>query len=82
MPGCERKNVTFCTTNQNELFKCLDMQKVAYSRRIRPDLRCIKPEMESKSACIDEVAARRADIVTLNPNDLYTAARLVLFPYN
>lgn len=78
MPGCERKNVTFCTTSQDELFKCLDMQKVAYSRRIRPDVRCVKPEGESKEACINEVAARRADVVTLNPNDLYTASRWVM----
>lgn len=80
-PGCERKNVTFCTTSQDELFKCLDMQKVAYSRRIRPDVRCVKPEGDSKQACINEVAERRADVVTLNPNDLYTASRLVFFSF-
>ena len=95
MPGCERKNVTICNTSFKELSKCLDMQKVAYTRRIRPDVRCIQPLSTStvttglvsgfdsvaatvgKEACIEEIKNRRADIMSLDASDLYSASRWV-----
>lgn len=73
LPGCERKNVTFCLTSALELAKCLDLQKVAFARRIRPQIRCLN--LDSRKACIDAVNTRRADIITLDAGDLYHASR-------
>ncbi|RWS28374.1 transferrin-like protein, partial [Leptotrombidium deliense] len=74
LPGCERRNVTFCVTSPTALSKCLDMQKVAYTRRIRPDVRCINPG-DSRSACIEAIKNQKADVMTLDAGEMYQAAR-------
>lgn len=52
------------------------MQKVAYSRRVRPDVRCVNPG-DSKEACIEAIRAGRADVISLDAGDLYAASRSV-----
>ncbi|RWS13584.1 transferrin-like protein [Dinothrombium tinctorium] len=74
LPGCERRNVTFCVSSPAALSKCLDMQKVAYTRRIRPDIRCYNPG-DSRLACIEAIKSGKADVVSLDAGELYTASR-------
>lgn len=74
MSGCERRNVTFCTKSAIEQQKCLDLQKVAYARRIRPDVRCLNPG-DSLSACLEAIRDGKADLMSLQPKELYAAGR-------
>uniref|UniRef100_T1KT44 Transferrin-like domain-containing protein n=1 Tax=Tetranychus urticae TaxID=32264 RepID=T1KT44_TETUR len=72
--GCNKKIIRLCTSSQAELFKCLDLQKVAYSRRITPEIRCENPGYSLES-CIKSVASGNSDIISLEAGDFYKAAR-------
>ncbi|XP_074605173.1 transferrin-like [Brevipalpus obovatus] len=72
--SCSKKVIRICTTSQSELFKCLDLQKVALSRRITPEIRCENPGYSLES-CLKAVADGVADFVSLKVGDYYRAAR-------
>lgn len=74
LADCERRNVTICVVSQAALSKCLDMQKVAYSRGIRPDIRCHNPG-DSSEACVQAINSKQADVTILSANDLYNASK-------
>ena len=74
LPGCERKNLTFCLTSSKELAKCMDLQKVSFSRRIRPQIRC--HSADSWKACVEAMNNRKADLMSLEPAHFYQASRL------
>lgn len=40
LPGCEPNNATLCTNSVLEELKCFDLQKAAFSQRIRPEIDC------------------------------------------
>ncbi|XP_054160591.1 transferrin-like [Oppia nitens] len=73
LPGCERQNVTFCLTSSQELAKCLDLQKAAFARRIRPQIRC--HSSDSHKSCVDAINMRKADIISLDASLFYKASR-------
>lgn len=71
LPGCEPNSVTFCTSNPLEEFKCLDLQKAAFSLRIRPEIDCKR--RANKQECLEMVSKRQADLVAVDLSDLYEA---------
>ena len=73
LPGCERKNLTFCLTSSKELAKCMDLQKASFARRIRPQIRC--HSADSWKSCIEALNNRKADLLSLSPAHFYMASR-------
>lgn len=72
--SCNKKVVRICASSQAELFKCLDLQKVANSRRISPEIRCENPGFSLQS-CLRAVSDGTADLVSIESGDYYKAAR-------
>lgn len=72
--SCSKKVIRICTSSQAELFKCLDLQKVAYSRRITPEIRCENPGFSLRS-CLRAVSDGTADLVSIEAGDYYKASR-------
>lgn len=69
LPLCELNSVSFCTSSVPEELKCLDLQKAAFSQRIRPEIDCKR--RASKQDCLELVAKRQADLVAVDLADLY-----------
>ena len=76
LPLCELNSVTFCTTSPQEELKCLDLQKAAFSQRIRPEIDCKR--RAGKQECLELVAKRQADLVAVDISDLYEAPSSVV----
>lgn len=76
LPGCESNNLTLCTTSHAEELKCLDLQKAAFSQRVRPEIDCKR--RASKQDCLEMVAKRKADLVAVDLSSLYEAPASVL----
>lgn len=76
LPLCELNSVVMCTTSPMEELKCLDLQKAAFSQRIRPEIDCKR--RASKQECLDLVAKRQADLVAVDISDLYEAPQSVV----
>lgn len=76
LPLCELNSVTFCTTSPQEELKCLDLQKAAFSQRIRPEIDCKR--RPSKQECLELVAKRQADLVAVDISDLYEAPQSII----
>lgn len=76
LPLCELNSVVVCTTSPSEELKCLDLQKAAFSQRIRPEIDCKR--RASKQECMELVAKRQADLVVADLSDLYEAPQSVL----
>lgn len=70
---CDEQNVTFCVSSVEEIEKCLDLAKVALVRRVGPFIRCLGKFTQDE--CIDEVRAKRADLINLDPFQFYNATR-------
>lgn len=71
LPLCELNSVTMCTSTPSEELKCLDLQKAAFSLRIRPEIDCRRKA--SKRECLETVARRQADLASVDLSDLYEA---------
>lgn len=71
LPNCESNNVTICTSNQIEELKCLDLQKAAFSLRIRPEIHCKR--RSNRQDCLELVAKHQADLVTIDLSTLHEA---------
>lgn len=71
LPGCEPNSVSFCASNVAEELKCLDLQKAAFSQRIRPEIDC--KLKQTKQECIEMVAKRQADLVVADISQLHEA---------
>lgn len=71
LPGCEPNNMSLCTSSTQEELKCLDLQKAAFSLRIRPEIDCKR--RASKLDCLEMVARRQADLAALELSELYQA---------
>lgn len=69
LPGCEPNNVTMCVSSLAEELKCLDLQKAAFSLRVRPELECRR--QQSALDCVRLVASKRADMVSVHLSELY-----------
>lgn len=79
LPGCEQNSVVMCASNQLEELKCLDLQKAAFSQRIRPEIDCKRAPMGAgKQECLEMVARRQADLVAVDISSLHEAPQLVL----
>lgn len=76
LPGCEPNSVTFCASNALEELKCLDLQKAAFSQRIRPEIDCKR--RSSKQECLDLISKRQADLVAVDLSDLYETPQSIL----
>lgn len=76
LPGCEPNSIAFCTSSQLEELKCLDLQKAAFSLRIRPEIDCKRKQ--SKGECLEMIAKRQADLVTVDLSNLYETPQTVL----
>jgi len=76
LPLCELNSVTLCTTSPLEELKCLDLQKAAFSQRIRPEIDCKR--RSSKQECMELVAKRQADLVAIDLRDLYEAPQAIV----
>ena len=73
LQGCARRNITFCLSHEGELTKCQQLQKAAFARRIRPSIRCY--HADSDQTCIKLLNERQADLIVLQPDRFYQAAR-------
>lgn len=79
LPGCEQNSVVFCASNQLEELKCLDLQKAAFSQRIRPEIDCKRASSGGgKLECLEMVARRQADLVTADLSHLHELPQMVL----
>lgn len=76
LPLCELNSVKFCATSPQEELKCLDLQKAAFSLRIRPEIDCKR--RASKQECLELVAKRQADLVAVDMSDLYEAQQSII----
>lgn len=76
LPGCEPNNVSLCTSSELEELKCLDLQKAAFSQRIRPEIECKR--RSSRPDCLEMVARRQADLVAVDLSELHEAPAAVL----
>lgn len=73
LQGCTRRNITFCLSREGEMTKCQQLQKASFARRIRPSIRCY--QADSDQTCIKLLNERRADLMILQPDKFYHAAR-------
>lgn len=71
LPHCESNNITFCTSSPLEDAKCLDLQKAAFSLRIRPEIDCKR--RASKQECLELIAKHQADLTTIELSALHEA---------
>lgn len=81
LPGCEQNSLIFCTSSQLEELKCLDLQKAAFSQRLRPEIDCKRAPGSStstKQECLEMVARRQADLVAVDISSLHEAPQQVL----
>lgn len=69
LPHCESNNITICASSLNEEAKCLDLQKAAFSLRIRPEIDCKR--RSSKLECLTLIAKHQADLTTLDLASLH-----------
>lgn len=73
LQGCPKRNITLCLSKDGELSKCQQLQKAAFSRRIRPQLRCY--QADSEETCVRLLNERKADLMILSPDRFYYGAR-------
>ncbi|XP_066947726.1 transferrin-like [Macrobrachium rosenbergii] len=66
--GCPEEPVKLCILNRIARDKCIAMQQVFKSRRIRPPLECVTPNGDD---CLAMVAQGSAHIVSLDQGDVY-----------
>lgn len=71
LPNCESPNVTVCTSSALEELKCLDLQKAAFSLRVRPEIHCKR--RPNKHECLELVAAHQADLASIELSTLHEA---------
>lgn len=76
LPGCEPNNVSLCTSSAQEELKCLDLQKAAFSLRVRPEIECKR--RPSKLDCLELVARRQADLASVDLSQLHEAPATLL----
>lgn len=76
LPGCDPNSITFCVTNPLEELKCLDLQKAAFSQRLRPEIDCKR--RANKQECLELVSKRQADLVSVDLSDLHEAPQSIL----
>lgn len=76
LPLCELNSVTLCTTSPQEDSKCMELQKAAFSQRIRPEIDCKR--RASKQECLELVAKRQADLVAIDMSDLYETPQTIV----
>uniref|UniRef100_A0A6G1SFP3 Transferrin n=1 Tax=Aceria tosichella TaxID=561515 RepID=A0A6G1SFP3_9ACAR len=76
LPLCELNSVTMCTTSPEEELKCFDLQKAAFSQRLRPEIDCKR--RASKQECLELIAKRQADLVAVDLSDLYEAPQAIV----
>lgn len=76
LPGCDPNSITFCVTNSLEELKCLDLQKAAFSQRVRPEIDCKR--RASKQECLELVSKRQADLVSVDLSDLHETPQSIL----
>lgn len=67
--GCPEKPVRMCVDSRMGRDKCLALQQVLKSRRIRPALECIVPTPPDD--CLAMVAAGNADITAVDGGDTF-----------
>ncbi|XP_067128089.1 transferrin-like [Centruroides vittatus] len=71
--GCQPLPIRFCTTSEEGINKCRDLDKVVRSRRIYVKIECI---LEASTAdCITAVKEDRAHLITLDGGDVYRAGK-------
>lgn len=76
LPNCESTNVTICTSSQLEELKCLDLQKAAFSLRIRPEIHCKR--RNKRLECLDSIARHQADIAAIDLSTLHESPSSIL----
>jgi melanoma-associated antigen p97 len=65
LQGCGDSNdIKLCTTSSEEYTKCMNLKRVLFAYKIRPELKCI--QKSSKSFCLDALKSNEVDIVSLD----------------
>ncbi|KAG9509900.1 hypothetical protein GZH46_01567, partial [Fragariocoptes setiger] len=70
LPGCEPFNVTVCAASFSDQMQCLDLQKVAFSQRVRPEIDC-KLAPSGHQECIDLLYRKSVDMFIANGVDMF-----------
>ncbi|XP_007896632.2 melanotransferrin [Callorhinchus milii] len=67
------REIRWCTISEAEMVKCNKMKAAFQSAKIQPTLSCILHK--STKDCMEKIATREADAVTLNGEDIYHAGK-------
>lgn len=70
---CPADSLRFCTISDGEQEKCLAMKTAFSGANLSPEISCYQES--SHSDCNMEIAAGRADLVTLDGGDIYDAGK-------
>uniref|UniRef100_A0A1W7R9D1 Transferrin n=1 Tax=Hadrurus spadix TaxID=141984 RepID=A0A1W7R9D1_9SCOR len=71
--SCQPKNISFCTTSEEEQSKCSDLSIAAFSRRSNYKLQCVRAE--DQTSCIAKIKDNEANLITLDGGDIYKAGK-------
>ncbi|KAG8581426.1 hypothetical protein GDO81_007665 [Engystomops pustulosus] len=74
---CDRdklpKSLRWCTISTEEIWKCADMASAFRNRTLNPPIQCISAETHED--CMRLIQEKKADAVTLDGGDIYTAGK-------
>lgn len=73
--GCRGKILRFCVISDIEQRKCQDLRMAALSRRVLPEITCIRGS--STVDCMDRIRRNEADFRNFDSNDAYRAGRFI-----
>ncbi|XP_066992052.2 transferrin [Anabrus simplex] len=65
------KKVRICTTSKEEMDKCRNLHRAAFSRDIRPEFDCV--QQSDLHACLRAIKEDGADIISLDAGELHIA---------
>lgn len=71
--GCRGKILRFCVISDIEQRKCQDLRMAALSRRVLPEITCIRGS--STVDCMDRIRRNEADLRNFDSNDAYRGGR-------
>ncbi|XP_046441420.1 transferrin-like isoform X2 [Daphnia pulex] len=71
--GCRGRILRFCVVSEKEQRKCQDLRMAALSRRVLPEISCIRGS--TTMDCMDRIRRGEADMRTFDSNDAFRAGR-------
>ena len=73
MNMCPVQQARWCVISNWEMAKCENMIMAFAAKNLKPDLNCIMAQ--SVQECMQKIQTGDADLVTLDPADVYTAGK-------